>query len=172
MDSKLELESKLKKGSTFHFDVEFKAENHIATIENNDGVSASEENNYQVLKPIILIVEDNKINMLLAKTIIKKNIPNTIIQECYNGIEAVDLCKKMRPNLIFMDIQMPLMNGYEATKEIRKLNGFEKIPIIALTAGTILGEKEKCLKSGMNDYVTKPVVQDTIVAIIQKWLDF
>lgn len=172
MNSKLELKSKLKKGSTFYFDVQFKTENGSVNIEDTEVFLNSDEIDYNTTEPVILIVEDNKINMLLAKTIIKKNIPKAIIQESINGKEAVELCKKTKPNLILMDVQMPLMNGYEATEEIRKLKGFKEIPIIALTAGTISGEKEKSIKSGMNDYITKPVVQETIIDIIHKWLRF
>jgi CheY-like chemotaxis protein len=68
-----------------------------------------------------------------------------------------------------MDIQMPEMNGYEATKEIRKLQE-KHIPIIALTAGTVLGEKEKCINAGMDDYASKPFVKDTLERIISKWI--
>ena len=127
--------------------------------------------NYGNSEIIIIIAEDNKINMLLAKTIIKKNFENTVIHECYNGLEVLNLCKKMKPNLIFMDVQMPKMNGYEATQAIRKLKSHKNTPIIALTAGTISGEKEKCFEAGMNDYITKPFVQETIINIIQKWLN-
>jgi CheY-like chemotaxis protein len=74
------------------------------------------------------------------------------------------------PNLILMDIQMPIKNGYEATVEIRKLNTGKKIPIIALTAGIMVGEKDKCLEYGMNDYVSKPIVEDDLEVIIHKWL--
>jgi len=172
MNSKLELKSELNKGSTFYFDVQFKTEDSEIDIENSDVFLPVENINYDTKEPVIIIVEDNKINMLLAKTIIKKNIPKAIIHECNNGIEAVELSKKMLSNLIFMDVQMPLMNGYEATKEIRKLKGYKKTPIIALTAGTIVGEKEKCIEAGMDDYITKPIVQETIINTIHKWLKF
>ena len=69
-----------------------------------------------------------------------------------------------------MDIQMPVMNGYEATQEIRKLIVGQDIPIIALTAGTIKEEKDRCLEAGMNDYVTKPIIKGTIEEVIQKWI--
>jgi CheY-like chemotaxis protein len=74
------------------------------------------------------------------------------------------------PDLIFMDVQMPVMNGYEAAAAIRVLEHGSRIPIIALTAGTVKGEKDKCLSAGMDDYVTKPVVRDTVLKVINKWL--
>ena len=69
-----------------------------------------------------------------------------------------------------MDIQMPIMNGYEATKEIRKLDTGKEVPIIALTAGTVIGEKEKCLEIGMNDYVSKPIIKGSLEEIIARWV--
>ncbi|HSD15265.1 MAG TPA: PAS domain S-box protein [Flavobacterium sp.] len=103
----------------------------------------------------VLIVEDNKINMLLSKTLIQKIIPNAIIFEAVNGLEAVKQFELNHPEIILMDIQMPLMNGYEATQEIRKKD--QECIIIALTAGIIEGEKELSKSIGMNDYVTKPI---------------
>ena len=72
--------------------------------------------------------------------------------------------------MILMDIQMPVMNGYDATTEIRKIPKAEKIPIIALTAGTIVGEKEKCIQFGMNDYIPKPIDKDFLIKIINQWI--
>ena len=119
----------------------------------------------------ILIAEDNPVNKFLAKTIIKKALPSCNILEADDGQEAVDMFKSEKIDLIFMDVQMPILSGFEATKEIRKL---EKegahIPIIALTARTVKGEKERCEEFGMDDYVTKPVVFNTISDIIKKYL--
>jgi CheY-like chemotaxis protein len=70
-----------------------------------------------------------------------------------------------------MDIQMPVKNGYETTAEIRKLQKAKNIPIIALTAGMMIGEKEKCFESGMNDYIAKPIVKSNLELILHKWLD-
>ena len=118
-----------------------------------------------------LIVEDNKINMLLAKTLIKRIISNCTIIEAKDGNEAIELFKKEKPDFILMDIQMPNKNGYEATLEIRQLKDSKKIPIIALTAGIMIGDKEKCLESGMNDYLSKPIIQSELDKMLHKWLD-
>lgn len=120
----------------------------------------------------VLIVEDNKVNMLFARTIFKSVFPNGRILEAENGKLAVDIFQTETPDIIFMDMQMPEMNGLEATLAIRSIeNGKSKVPIIALTAGTVKGEKEKCIEAGMDDYVTKPFVKDTIVKVVQKYLD-
>lgn len=117
----------------------------------------------------ILIVDDNKINMLLTKTLILNRIPNCIIYEAKNGLEAVDVTSKNKPDIIFMDIQMPVMNGYEAAAKIRKTN--PNTIIIAITAGIITGEKEKCLEAGMNDFIIKPVNKNLFEITLIKWIN-
>lgn len=119
----------------------------------------------------ILIAEDNLVNMLLARTIIRNITPNAVIIEAKNGLEAVEYCNKQLPELILMDVQMPEMNGYEATLAIRKISRDQHIPIIALTAGNVKGEKEKCLAAGMDDFVVKPIVENDILSVFNKWLD-
>jgi len=119
----------------------------------------------------IMVADDNPINMLLAKTIIKRTAANAEIIEVTNGLEALDNFKKNVPDLILMDVQMPEMNGYDATIEIRKLEQWPtRTPIIALTAGNVKNERVKCIESGMDDFVIKPVVEDTIVQVLKKWL--
>ncbi len=118
----------------------------------------------------IMIAEDNPINMLLATTILRHIIPGVTILAAVNGTEAVEMVRKEMPTLIFMDLQMPEMNGYEATMVIRRFEKTTRVPIIALTAGTVKGEKERCLEAGMDDYVTKPVVKNTLEVIVRKWL--
>jgi PAS domain S-box-containing protein len=118
----------------------------------------------------ILIAEDNPINMLLACTIIKKIAPAARVIEAKNGKEAVDCCEQHLPDMIFMDIQMPIINGYEATAKIREISRHVHIPIIALTAGNVKGEREKCIAAGMDDYITKPFVENTLVTVFEKWL--
>ena len=117
----------------------------------------------------VLLVEDNKVNQLLAKTIVARIVPNARIIEAINGQEAVDKYMQQQPDLILMDIQMPVMNGYEATQRIRELEQGLRTPIIALTAGTVKGEQEKCLAAGMDDFITKPIIEESLVTMFQKW---
>lgn len=174
MNSKLELISNYGHGSDFFFTIELKKSKHEQDS-NAIKSNLNEENEIipsEILNPIrILIVEDNKINMLLIKTLLKIVIPNCIILEASDGIGAIKLCKKEQLDLILMDIHMPVKNGYETTAEIRKLKKAKKIPIIALTAGILLEEKEKCLEAGMNDYITKPIIKSNLELILHKWLD-
>lgn len=118
----------------------------------------------------VLVVDDNELNILLIKKIIGEALPNAVIIEAVNGKEAVDYYIQYQPDIIFMDIQMPEMNGYEATVEIRKIEKNKRIPIIALTAATQNKEKEASLQMGMDDFVTKPFINAAIIAIINKWL--
>ena len=118
----------------------------------------------------VLVVDDNVFNILLIKTIILDILPNAQIIEAVDGKEAFDKFKNEDPDIVFMDIQMPEMNGYDSTKEIRQFENGKKVPIIALTAGTLKDEKEKCLEAGMNDYVPKPFVREAIIGIVNKWL--
>ena len=117
----------------------------------------------------ILIAEDNDINLLLTKTYLKDIIPQALIIEAKDGAEAVEKYHKESPDLILMDIQMPHLNGLEATKKIRVLEKTIEIPIIALTAGNLPGEKEKCMQAGMSDFLTKPLLKQTLFNMIQKW---
>ncbi len=118
----------------------------------------------------VLIVEDNKINMLLTKKLISTIIFNCAIFEATDGNEAIERYSQEKPDLILMDIQMPNKNGYEAVKEIRKIKDAVNTPIIALTAGIMSGEREKCIESGMNDYLPKPIIKKDLEEIITKWL--
>ena len=129
-------------------------------------IVASEVSNREIK---ILIAEDNAVNLLLTKTHLKDIIPQTLIIEAKDGNEAVEQYQKERPDLIFMDIQMPYLNGIEATQKIRALEKDIEIPIIALTAGSLPGEKEKCMQAGMSDFLTKPLLKQTLTDMIQKW---
>lgn len=122
--------------------------------------------------PVILVAEDVQINMLLVTTSLKQIVPNGIILEAKNGREALEAAKTKRPDLIFMDVQMPIMSGIEATQQIRI---FEKgtddhVPIVALTAGAIKEEKEKCFQAGMDDFLTKPIDQNALYSIVKNFL--
>lgn len=142
-----------------------------------NNLDANEPDNIEEIIPVsddkqkvIMVVEDNQTNMMLANYIISTIAPNAKIVEAKDGQEAVDIFERENPDIIFMDIHMPIMSGYEASEAIRKLKKGKNTPIIALTAGTLLEEKENCIKSGMNDYITKPVLIETVEAIIEKYL--
>ncbi|MDK2834699.1 MAG: two-component system, sensor histidine kinase and response regulator [Methanolobus sp.] len=126
-------------------------------------------------KYTILLAEDNEINMILASTIISGLLPQARIIKATDGRQAVQAFKDTGPDMIFMDIQMPELGGYDASRAIRQIEAEDgengvRTPIIALTAGTVTGEKERCLEAGMDDYIAKPVIAGTIRDILHKWL--
>ncbi|MBP6180730.1 PAS domain S-box protein [Flavobacterium sp.] len=173
MDSKLQLISKYGDGSDFFFVVKLKKAIHKKEIDLllSDTINDNAIISTDILSDKkILIVEDNKINMLLAKTLVKRLVSNCTIFEAKDGNEAIDQYVKEQPDVILMDIQMPNKNGYEATGEIRKLKNSESIPIIAITAGIMVGDKEKCFQAGMDDYLPKPIIQADLEKILHKWL--
>jgi signal transduction histidine kinase/DNA-binding response OmpR family regulator len=118
----------------------------------------------------ILIADDNKVNRLLTKSILENVLPFSEVIEADNGQQAIELFVQEQPHLVLMDVRMPEKNGYEATAQIRQLEKTGHVPIIALTAGTAKGDREKCLMAGMDDYVSKPIIQASVIATIQKWL--
>ena len=117
----------------------------------------------------ILIVDDNKINLLLAHTIISTSFPNFNIIEASSGEEAISLLKTEKPTIILMDIHMPKMNGYETSMEIRKLEPFQNTPIIALTADFEI-ENNTLKEAGINDFLSKPFNHDELVSKINLYL--
>lgn len=110
----------------------------------------------------ILVVEDNPDNRRILIYRLRR-IGDFEIVEASNGAEAVSLAAAQRPDLVFMDLKMPVMDGWEATRLIRALEGERRIPIIALTAQAMAGDEQKALAAGCDDYVAKPVVDANVV---------
>jgi len=116
----------------------------------------------------ILVVDDVSFNQILMQKLLEPY--GAQIQLAANGQEAVDQFKSKPFDLILMDCQMPVMDGFEATQKIRKLDGGKDTKIIALTADAMIGDREKCLSSGMDDYLNKPVRPNEIKEMIEKWV--
>ncbi|WP_244534367.1 PAS domain S-box protein [Flavobacterium fluvii] len=177
MNSHLQLDSKIDLGSTFYFDLDLKTSNQKIKDERKIDVPAENdiddfiEKNNRLEKLRVMIAEDNKINMLLIKTIIKNIFTEATIFEVFNGKDAVEQFESINPDIVLMDIQMPLMNGYETTKAIRSLESGKNVPIIAVTAGVEKEEKIKCMEAGMNDHISKPIMKGVIEETIIKWMD-
>ena len=126
----------------------------------------------EALKPIkgakILLVEDNAINQQVATELLEQ--AGFVVTVANDGKQGVQAVKTSEFDLILMDIQMPEMDGHEATQMIRKEPGLDTLPIIALTAHAMAGESEKCLNSGMNDYLSKPIKIQELYAVLTKWI--
>jgi CheY-like chemotaxis protein len=122
-------------------------------------------------KGIILVAEDNLINQKVILCLIKKH--GYIADVAYNGKEVIELLKKTKYSLIFMDCHMPEMDGFECTKLIRLSEKNTNIhrKIIALTGGVSINDKQKCIDCGMNDFLSKPVRSDDILKMIMTHLN-
>ncbi|HEX4585468.1 MAG TPA: response regulator [Burkholderiaceae bacterium] len=116
----------------------------------------------------ILLVEDDPINRLLATEFLAHAGCSADIAE--NGAEAVQLVQSKPYALILMDVQMPIMDGLEATRRIRKLPNGRSVPIIAMTANAFSEDRDACLAASMNDFVSKPFVPDTLYRTMLHWL--
>jgi len=168
MRGRLGVESEKGKGSCFWVEIAFE----IAS----DAIEKQQPATVQVdetLEGKVLLVEDNPVNQIVATKMLEKIGLSFEVEK--NGEEAVNRMKiKHSFDLILMDCQMPVMDGYEATqtlREIEKNKNTQRIPIIAMTANAMEGDKEKCIEAGMDDYVSKPVNQQALKETLAKWLN-
>lgn len=166
MKGKIRVESTPGKGSNFIFTVVGKQDRDKYKME-----FEKKPLNFNLSKEIpinILLVEDNLINQKVTTRILKRF--GYTVDVAVNGLDAVESVKKKQYDIIFMDIQMPEMDGFEATKRIIKMFAKEKCPvIIAMTAAVMKGDREKCLETGMKDYIPKPVLPEAVQTAIEKW---
>ncbi len=171
MGGHLGVESELDVGSRFFFILNMK----VAADQNPDLLNATmqttehipESSPTRTLK--ILLAEDNPINQVFARRVLDKLGAEVTVAD--NGQEALDRVQEQEFDIVLMDCQMPVIDGYEATRKIRLLGGkFENLPVIALTAFAMSEDREICLAAGMNDYVTKPVDRTILLKTINKWV--
>jgi CheY-like chemotaxis protein/HPt (histidine-containing phosphotransfer) domain-containing protein len=162
----IKVESKEDSGSTFTVIIPYS----LGAIEATQSQIKTKALNKDFIKNTrILLVEDNDINRLYAGSILK--MWGCIFDTAENGQVAVDKQKQNQYDLVLMDIQMPIMDGFEATRLIRKEEGPKgKVPIVALTANATKRDIDKCMAEGMNDCLTKPFTQDDLLKILNKHL--
>ncbi|MCP5467649.1 MAG: response regulator [Deltaproteobacteria bacterium] len=168
MGGKIWLESSPGKGSAFYFSVPFQPAKKAKAIQNVEVNPEAQKSH----KFHILVVEDNMVNLKLTERLLEKAGYEVSITE--NGKAAIEeFLRNKDIDLILMDMQMPIMDGLEATKRIRSLEAKQKktpIPIIALTASAMKKDKEKCMKAGCDYYLTKPIIYDQLAHALEKFL--
>jgi CheY-like chemotaxis protein len=116
----------------------------------------------------ILVAEDNDINQLVMLSMFERMGYRAEVVE--NGAQAVEALRKNTYDVVFMDLQMPVMDGIEATKQIRIEHGPKRPIIIAVTADAFPEDRARCLNAGMNDYLAKPITTKTLSAILERWI--
>jgi PAS domain S-box-containing protein len=170
LGGEIKVTSKFEFGTTFSIEIPVElGENFIV---NNDPAIKSNELSHSLKDEItILLAEDNIVNVKLVEKLLKKRGYKVIV--AFNGLEAIEAYKqyKEKIHLILMDCQMPILDGFDATKKIRQLEANKKvsIPIIAMTANAIVGDKEKCIEAGMNDYISKPFDSNLLFNLLEQF---
>jgi CheY-like chemotaxis protein len=165
MGGDIQLESQVGRGSTFTFIAAFTTcmDNVRLPADTPSTAAAGPFNAVQVL-----LVEDDVLNQMVAGELLKRLGVTVTVAD--NGIEALEALGKAAFHLVFMDIQMPEMDGYEAVRLIRQYQEWQHLPIIAMTAHAISTERGKCLAAGMNDYLAKPIDPAGLAAMLAKWV--
>ncbi|MFT7686096.1 MAG: signal transduction histidine kinase/CheY-like chemotaxis protein [Candidatus Azotimanducaceae bacterium] len=165
MHGSIEVNSVLNEGSTFTVTLPIKSIAEDKVVNDLDTVPIAEVN--QLVDCKVLLVEDNLVNQRLAHTIIKKAGMSCTI--AFNGLEAIHILNQESFDIVLMDIQMPVMDGYETTRQIRNDRTNELLPIIGLSANVMDEDREACIKVGMNDFVGKPFKADALIGTIIRW---
>ncbi|MBF0444686.1 MAG: response regulator [Magnetococcales bacterium] len=179
MDGEIQVESKQGEGSCFSFTASFGIGNCeeadlSAGLSGHKNCEDSSSNLKAQLETImggkVLLVEDHKINQLLAKEILEQ--AGMVVAIANNGLEAVKAVEEADPqfDMVLMDLQMPVMDGVEAVAIIRNKLGLTKLPIITMSANAMAGERERSLKAGMDDYLSKPIDVNRLYGALLRWI--
>ncbi|OOZ59118.1 hypothetical protein BOW46_03825 [Solemya velum gill symbiont] len=173
MEGDIWIESELDKGSTFHFTVRLKEQQGEPSLRRSEqGIDNSGQNTaIERLKGAkLLLVEDNLFNMEIVREVLVSN--GLVVEEATNGKEAVELISSSGEDFdgVLMDCQMPVMDGYMATRKIREMDKYLDLPILALTANVMQEDRKKALDAGMNDLIGKPFNINELFSTMAKWI--
>jgi PAS domain S-box-containing protein len=170
LDGEIKVESTIGQGSTFSFQLPFNIASDGVKPVNLFDTKRSASNKKMPVHINILAVDDHPINQkFVTKLLNKLGFQNVDLAE--NGREALDMIAENAYDLVLMDCQMPELDGYQATTQLREIeaNTGGHLPVIALTANAMVGDRDKCLKAGMDDYLSKPIKPDKLIALIQHY---
>ena len=168
MRGQIWLESKVGEGTTFHCTALFGVgQSEVKEAAPIEAARAPASGSTPMLR--ILLAEDNVINRALATAILERR--GHTLAHAGTGLEAVKALQADRFDLIFMDVQMPEMDGFEATRRIRDLEKgtSRRTPIVAMTAHAMSGDRDRCLAAGMDDYISKPLEKEALLEILMRW---
>ncbi|MBA3002286.1 MAG: response regulator, partial [Desulfurivibrio sp.] len=167
MGGKIGVESEPGKGSTFWCELDFPVATASARAEKKKDKAIQSEGS---LVGHVLLVEDNKVNQMVANKMLAGM--GLTVDTAENGEKALATLAEKHYDLVFMDCQMPVLDGYEATRAYRsrEIQGEKRLPIIAMTANAMEGDRQKCLDAGMDDYLAKPVKKELLRKLLGEWL--
>jgi signal transduction histidine kinase/CheY-like chemotaxis protein len=169
MGGELQVESVLGKGSTFSMALDLPVTSHLAEIESVEKqMIVGYKNLPDNPRLKILVIDDNDENRKIIKQLLEPLKFNIV--EAINGKEGLDKTRELCPDLIIMDLIMPEMDGFESTRETRKIPKFQKVPIIAASASVFEYHRQESLKSGCDDFIAKPIYNNELLEIISKYL--
>jgi CheY-like chemotaxis protein len=153
-------------GTTFHFILPFKKHEGNDVLKEVKSIDGETILSINAVKAIhVLLAEDNMVNAMLARQVLQN--AGFVVEHAVNGALALEMVKQKQYDVVLMDIQMPIMNGILATKNIRQLEGeISKIPIVAMTAHSLYGEMQNCYNAGMTGYVSKPFKPENLFTAI------
>jgi CheY-like chemotaxis protein len=169
MGGEIEVHSAPGEGSRFAFELRFALQPEAASSPASGPAPVSAQAQPGSLRGAhLLLVEDNAINREIAEALLEGE--GVTLSVACNGQEALDLLEHERYDGVLMDCEMPVLDGYEATRRLRRRPDCQALPVIAMTASALEGDREKALAAGMNDHIVKPIDVDDMLATLARWV--